>query len=93
MEAKSETWRERVAQTACSIACALVLSQGSLVDPSLATVKLSSEEKNTVSLFSKATPSVVFITNLTNRRDVFTLDLKEIPQGAGSGFVWDDQGH
>ena len=27
------------------------------------------------------------------RRDAFTLDMMEIPQGAGSGFVWDTKGH
>lgn len=27
------------------------------------------------------------------RRDAFTLDMMEIPQGAGSGFVWDTVGH
>jgi hypothetical protein len=27
------------------------------------------------------------------RRDAFTMNMLEIPQGAGSGFVWDDKGH
>lgn len=27
------------------------------------------------------------------RRDAFTLDFMEIPQGAGSGFIWDGAGH
>jgi hypothetical protein len=26
------------------------------------------------------------------RRDAFTMNMLEIPQGAGSGFVWDDAG-
>ncbi|QDZ17821.1 trypsin-like serine protease [Chloropicon primus] len=84
--------RERLGKFACSVACALVVGQGTVVAPSLA-VRLTPEEKNTVSVFQKAKEGVVFITNLTNRQDLFTLDLKEIPQGAGSGFVWDDQGH
>lgn len=88
----TETMFDRMSRAACAVACAATVSL-STVAPALAAVKLSPEERNTVSLFSKATPSVVFITNLTNRRDVFTLDLKEIPQGAGSGFVWDDEGH
>ena len=29
----------------------------------------------------------------TSRRDAFTMNTLEIPQGAGSGFVWDKQGH
>ncbi|KAL0351009.1 UNVERIFIED_CONTAM: Protease Do-like 1, chloroplastic [Sesamum radiatum] len=27
------------------------------------------------------------------QQDAFTLDLLEVPQGSGSGFVWDTQGH
>ena len=26
------------------------------------------------------------------RRDAFTMNMLEIPQGAGSGFIWDDKG-
>ncbi|KAK9272657.1 hypothetical protein L1049_003033 [Liquidambar formosana] len=39
------------------------------------------------------TPSVVYITNLAVRQDAFTLDVLEVPQGSGSGFVWDKDGH
>jgi S1-C subfamily serine protease len=35
----------------------------------------------------------VFVTSIALRRDLFTLDVEQIPQGAGSGFVWDTQGH
>lgn len=49
---------------------------------------LTSEEAATVSLFRSATPSVVFITTLAERRDAFTLDPVETPAGAGSGFFW-----
>jgi len=55
--------------------------------------KLSVEESLTIALFRKASPSVVNITALTVRRDVFTLNLLEIPEGTGSGFVWDNAGH
>ena len=27
------------------------------------------------------------------RQDAFTLDVLEVPQGSGSGFVWDKNGH
>lgn len=27
------------------------------------------------------------------RQDAFTLDVFEVPQGSGSGFVWDKDGH
>ncbi|KAF8408266.1 hypothetical protein HHK36_007415 [Tetracentron sinense] len=55
--------------------------------------KLQSDELATVRLFQDNTPSVVFITNLAVRQDAFTLDVLEVPQGSGSGFVWDKDGH
>ncbi len=54
---------------------------------------LAADEQSTVQLFQKCAPSVVYITTLTVRRDVFSLNLLEIPQGTGSGFIWNDQGH
>lgn len=55
--------------------------------------KLQSDELATVRLFQENTPSVVYITNLAVRQDAFTLDVLEVPQGSGSGFVWDNDGH
>ncbi|XP_059640006.1 protease Do-like 1, chloroplastic [Cornus florida] len=55
--------------------------------------KLQSDELATVRLFKENTPSVVYITNLAARQDAFTLDVLEVPQGSGSGFVWDKEGH
>ncbi|KAI3452429.1 hypothetical protein Pfo_009094 [Paulownia fortunei] len=55
--------------------------------------KLQPDELATVRLFQENTPSVVYITNLASRQDAFTLDVLEVPQGSGSGFVWDTQGH
>ena len=45
---------------------------------------LTAEEQATINLFQKNTPSVVYITNLAQRRDVFTLNIQEAPQGAGA---------
>ncbi|KAK6928335.1 PDZ domain, partial [Dillenia turbinata] len=55
--------------------------------------KLQSDEIATVRLFQDNTPSVVYITNLAAKQDAFTLDVLEVPQGSGSGFVWDKDGH
>ncbi|KAI5077439.1 hypothetical protein GOP47_0007263 [Adiantum capillus-veneris] len=55
--------------------------------------KLQGDELATVQLFQENTPSVVYITNLAARRDAFTLDIMEVPQGSGSGFIWDTDGH
>jgi S1-C subfamily serine protease len=54
---------------------------------------LSAEEKRDIDVFRRVQPSVVFISSIALRRDIFSLDVQEIPQGAGSGFVWDKQGH
>jgi S1-C subfamily serine protease len=54
---------------------------------------LAEDEKSTIELFKNASPSVVHITTLALRQNIFTLDVFQIPQGTGSGFVWDDKGH
>jgi S1-C subfamily serine protease len=51
------------------------------------------DERRTIEVFRRARPSVVFITSVALRRDLFTLDIQQIPQGSGSGFVWDRDGH
>ncbi len=50
-------------------------------------------EMQTINLFDKAVPSVVFITTSTFRRDYWSRNEQEVPAGSGSGFVWDDKGH
>jgi S1-C subfamily serine protease len=54
---------------------------------------LQAEEQTAISIFEQAKPSVVYITTLVYRRDLFTFNVFEIPQGTGSGFIWDDAGH
>lgn len=53
----------------------------------------SSDEENNVEIFRRASPSTVFITSKTRRRDPFTLNIFEIPRGTGSGFIWSTKGH
>lgn len=57
--------------------------------------ELDSEEQSNVNLFETTSPSVVFITtkNAVIRRGYSSMQLMEVPTGAGSGFFWDDQGH
>jgi len=54
--------------------------------------QLTAPEKATIALFKRATPGVVYITNLALRQDALTLNEMEVPQGSGSGFVWDAEG-
>jgi S1-C subfamily serine protease len=55
--------------------------------------KLGADEQATIDVFGKFSRSVVHITSLETHRDRMTLDVTEIPQGTGSGFVWDQTGH
>ena len=59
----------------------------------LENIALLENEKNTIRIFRQASPSVVFIVNKAIRRDFFSLRPFEVPQGSGSGFIWDSQGH
>ena len=54
---------------------------------------LMAEEKSTIALFKQASPAVVNITVLGVERDLFSLNQYQIPQGTGSGFVWDTTGN
>ncbi|MCZ6645772.1 MAG: trypsin-like peptidase domain-containing protein [SAR324 cluster bacterium] len=52
----------------------------------------SSDEDNNVEIFKAVSPSTVFITSKQLRRDLFTMNVFEIPRGTGSGFVWSRDG-
>lgn len=58
-----------------------------------APAELSPDERSTMAVFERATKSVVFIANTAVRRDPWSFDLFEVPQGSGSGFIWTKQGH
>jgi len=51
------------------------------------------DERQTISLFETAAPSVAFITTQVRQIDYWTRNVFEVPRGTGSGFLWDDQGH
>ncbi|MBX3332706.1 MAG: trypsin-like peptidase domain-containing protein [Nitrospira sp.] len=54
---------------------------------------LESDELATIGVFEQASPSVAFIINRAVGRDFFSLNPIEVPQGSGSGVVWDESGH
>ena len=54
---------------------------------------LSAEERATVGVFVRNTPSVVYITNLRAAQNRYTMDITNVPAGTGSGFVRDEEGH
>lgn len=49
---------------------------------------LTQEERQAIDLFERARVSVVNVTNLAARRDLYTTQVLEVPQGAGSGVLW-----
>ncbi|MDC8448863.1 MAG: trypsin-like peptidase domain-containing protein [Nitrospira sp.] len=58
-----------------------------------APAELSADERSTIAVFERAAKSVVFIANTAIQQDVWSLNVMEVPQGSGSGFVWSKQGH
>ena len=54
---------------------------------------LRPEEQAVIDLFERTRSSVVYITTLARRADWFRGTVTEVPQGTGTGFVWDDEGH
>jgi len=55
--------------------------------------ELAEDEKSTIELFRQASPSVVYITSIEIRQDLFSFNAMEVPQGTGSGFIWDANGY
>jgi S1-C subfamily serine protease len=49
-------------------------------------------ETKTIEIYRKVVPSTVNVSNIKLARNFFYGEV-EVPQGAGSGFVWDNQGH
>lgn len=54
---------------------------------------LAADEISMIKLFESAQASVVYITSLSVERDFISMNEFEIPQGAGSGFIWDARGY
>ena len=54
---------------------------------------LSADELNHIDVFRRISPSVVHITTLATQRDLFSLNVQQVPSGTGTGFVWDNAGH
>jgi S1-C subfamily serine protease len=70
-----------------------LLSPNAPPRPVVARGDLAADEQATIDLFRQTSPSVVYITNLAIRRDLFGFNVFEMPQGTGSGFVWDSAGY
>ncbi len=85
----------RLAASLCAafIGAAAIPSAPAADDASPIPSYVLAQERNTIEIFRRAADSVVFITNALQRRSLRTLDIATIPQGTGSGIIWDAQGH
>ncbi len=54
---------------------------------------LAEDEKNTIQIFQQASPSVVYISTSKLVMNPWTRNVFNVPQGTGSGFIWDELGH
>ncbi|HTU89381.1 MAG TPA: trypsin-like peptidase domain-containing protein [Gemmataceae bacterium] len=55
--------------------------------------QLADVEKTNIAIYKKAKPSVVHITSMGLERDFWSRNVQEVPEGTGSGFIWDEGGH
>ncbi len=58
-----------------------------------APAELGPDERATIAIFERSAKSVVFIANTAIQRDIWSFNMMEVPQGSGTGFVWNKQGH
>ena len=61
-------------------------------DPNYREFKTNDEEYN-IEIFKRASPSVVHITNSRLVRSFYSLNPQEVPQGTGTGFIWNKEGY
>jgi len=54
---------------------------------------LAQSEISTIDIFNHASPSVVYISTSKIVRSFWSRDIRKVPRGTGSGFVWDEYGH
>ena len=54
---------------------------------------LGGDELAHIDLFKKTSASVVHITSLGVQRDMFSMNVQQVPRGTGTGFVWDNAVH
>jgi S1-C subfamily serine protease len=54
---------------------------------------LAPDEQSLIDVFRESSPAVVFVTSIELGRDFFGFNVLEVPRGAGSGFIYDRDGH
>ncbi|HVW71157.1 MAG TPA: trypsin-like peptidase domain-containing protein [Steroidobacteraceae bacterium] len=54
---------------------------------------LGAEESHAIQTFDRVAPAVVFVINSAAMHQLFSHNVYQVPQGAGSGFVWNQEGY
>lgn len=54
---------------------------------------LDPRELATIEMFKNTSPSVVFVTRLATSFNTWTMNPVEVPEGSGTGFVWNEKGY
>lgn len=72
--------------------CIYCLSFGAVAQQDYRNFKTNDEENN-IEIFKSASPAVVNITNSRLVRSFYSLNPQEVPQGSGTGFIWNDEGY
>jgi len=72
----------------------VLTNQVTHADQRLPPAESPASESEATAVYKRVSPSVVAVENNTLvRRGLFGFQLYEVPQGSGSGFVWDKKGH
>ena len=53
----------------------------------------TNDEENNIEIFKSVSPSVVNITNTRLVRSFYSFNPQEVPQGSGTGFIWNEEGY
>jgi len=68
-------------------------STSSPTPPTLSANARIEDEGNTIAVFKRASPAVVFVTQKRIVMNRYLGRATEVEAGSGSGFIWDDRGH
>lgn len=84
-------YAKKLKQASLAAVCALGVAAAC---PAIAntTSALLEDEQNTISIFNKTSPFVIYVHNIQQVVDFF-YNAHEVQAGTGSGFLWDDKGH
>lgn len=68
-------------------------NQQAIAKTARGTPYLTPHEQNNINVFNDNQHSVVYISTSKRVINTLTRDIREIPSGTGTGFVWDNKGH